>query len=214
MLFLHLILSLRMFNLKTSLVKRARDCDETNQQKVSECIEKFMQSKLGCRLPWMAILVNTTKVCESFIELRTYFNYNMKILQKKMDQELKEFGCLKPNCEEVVMSVDNFISFSPKMLENNPQMKSMLTPNRSTIFVSQFSEEVIINSNAQKYCRNYLCLNFQVFVTEEFELFGVDSFFADTGGFLGLLLGASLLSFFDSFIECIYVYFEKRSVYK
>ena len=42
---------------------------------------------------------------------------------------------------------------------------------------------------------------FQTDVTEEYLLYGLDSFIADVGGFLGLLLGASLLSLIEEILD-------------
>ena len=46
-----------------------------------------------------------------------------------------------------------------------------------------------------------LIIIFQIDVTEEYFLYGMDSFIADVGGFLGLLLGASLLSLVEDLLE-------------
>ena len=42
---------------------------------------------------------------------------------------------------------------------------------------------------------------------EQYELYGFSSFVADVGGFLGLLLGASLLSMFEKCFESGKKYF-------
>ena len=47
-------------------------------------------------------------------------------------------------------------------------------------------------------------------VTEQYELYGFSSFVADVGGFLGLLLGASLLSLFETCFESGKKYFNKK----
>ena len=55
-----------------------------------------------------------------------------------------------------------------------------------------------------KYC------SFQVHVLEQYQLYGFASFIADVGGFLGLLLGASLLSLFEACFESCKTYFSKK----
>ena len=42
---------------------------------------------------------------------------------------------------------------------------------------------------------------FQTVVIEEYSLYTLDNFIAESGGNLGLLLGASLFSLFESFME-------------
>ena len=46
----------------------------------------------------------------------------------------------------------------------------------------------------------------------KYELYGFSSFVADVGGFLGLLLGASLLSLFESCFDKGKKYFNERSL--
>jgi hypothetical protein len=50
-----------------------------------------------------------------------------------------------------------------------------------------------------KYITFFLIV--KVEVREEFKLYGFSNFVADVGGSLGLLLGASLLSIFDCWVE-------------
>ena len=52
--------------------------------------------------------------------------------------------------------------------------------------------------------------SFQVHVMEEYELYSFSSFVADVGGFLGLLLGASLLSLFEKCFESGKKYFKNQ----
>jgi hypothetical protein len=47
-----------------------------------------------------------------------------------------------------------------------------------------------------------MILLFQVPVIEEKLLYGFENFFADVGGYLGLLLGGSILSVYDGFVFC------------
>ena len=53
--------------------------------------------------------------------------------------------------------------------------------------------------------------SFQVHVMEQYQLYGFSSFVADVGGFLGLLLGASLLSLFETCFESGKKYFSKKN---
>ena len=46
-------------------------------------------------------------------------------------------------------------------------------------------------------------------VTEEYPLFGIDSYFADVGGYLGLLLGASILNMVELFSVFVSKYLTK-----
>jgi len=95
-----------------------------------------------------------------------------------MDPELKAFGCLQKNCVENKWTTAQFTDMTYEELEENPYFKPFAEDGKTGILLTMISDEVEVR--------------------EQYELYDISSFVADTGGFLGLLLGASLLSLFES----------------
>ena len=56
----------------------------------------------------------------------------------------------------------------------------------------------------------YIYFNLQVTVQEDYQIYPIDSFFADVGGYLGLLLGASMFSLIESSIDVLEKMFNKN----
>ena len=50
----------------------------------------------------------------------------------------------------------------------------------------------------------------RVTVKEQYYTYGFDSFIADIGGYLGLLLGNSILGFYDTLIDLVKVAYDKK----
>ena len=85
--------------------KHITDCDSENKQNTFDCIEKFLASKVDCRFPWLDkrdFSKNNSKVCNKTEELKLHLETQFKLYQRKLDDELVEFGCLKRNCLEKI----------------------------------------------------------------------------------------------------------------
>ena len=78
-------------------------------------------------------------------------------------------GCLTPNCEERVWTITSTRTHFDQSLDDNMD--------QSTRLIYTFSHNTV------------------VLVRKEIQLYTLASFFADFGGYLGLLLGESLVSY-------------------
>ena len=97
---------------------------------------------------------------------------------EEIQEKLTEAKCLPFNCEKKFWRP--VLSFEASHLSTHPvaELKRDSTG---------FSIGFFLSSN-------------DIEVTEEVELYNLGKFIADFGGYLGLLLGASLITFFDGFI--------------
>ena len=66
-----------------------------------------------------------------------------------------------------------------------------------------------VKKNSDDFTVGFFLSSKDVKVTEEVELYNLSKFIADFGGYLGLLLGASLITFFDGCVLFISFILEK-----
>ena len=165
-------------NLKKSTKIKIKDCDEENEKMPFDCLNNFVSHKLQCHFPW-DMQQNQTKICSGTLD--PIFSVLRKIQTGFMKEELEDFGCLLPNCVRHSWVAQTLASFSQATLDNNPFFQQYITEGTTTFYFGTLSTEVD--------------------VVEEFDLYGWNSFVADAGGFLGLLLGASILSLIEPLVE-------------
>lgn len=126
--------------LETKLFKRLDNCELEKQQQF-HCIQQFMASQLDCVQPWLEkFTLNGTKSCP--MDVKKYLHLQLEIFQYKKDEELKEFGCLKPKCHEMSWQARKLMTITEKSLVNNPEYESIMSPNESVIYFSLFSNDV------------------------------------------------------------------------
>ena len=143
-----------------------RDCQEDNSIKLTNCLNSFYAKKLGCILPWVQESGERCTGKEKFEEFR---NLTKGIEEPEIQKELLDQRCTIPNCHRRTWTID-----STKMVDSN------LAKGQNQ------SSSVILY---------YFPRNTQVLVRNEILLYTFSSFVADVGGFLGLLLGESLVSY-------------------
>jgi hypothetical protein len=90
----------------------------------------------------------------------------MNILKPEASKELINKGCFVPNCMQ-----------------------------RSWTIRSNTADEITKNENLKTGFQFEMPPNMKVLVREEVKLYTLINFFAEVGGYLGLLLGESLLSY-------------------
>ena len=113
------------------------------------------------------------RLCDLPEDLNNYIETALAIRTGKVEDELVSFGCLKPNCVTDEWYILSRDAYPNPAEETSASIVLETTPNN--------------------------CLK----VTRQILLYGFSNFVADFGGYLGLLLGASLLSLFDSGVEFI-----------
>ena len=144
-------------------------CYKDNSNLFMHCMENYYSKKLGCLLPWA--LKNDTrnetlKLCNGKEKFKKFRIIAMNILKPETREELINEGCFIPNCKQRSWKVEN---------ERNVEK----IKNDSIIIGFQF--EMPQHTN--------------VLIREEVELYTLINFFAEVGGYLGLLLGESLISY-------------------
>ena len=144
-------------------------CYKDNSNFFMHCMENYYSKKLGCLLPWA--LKNNTRnetlnLCNGKEKFKKFRIIAMNILKPETREELINKGCFIPNCKQRSWKVEN---------ERNVEK----IKNDSIIIGFQF--EMPQHTN--------------VLIREEVELYTLINFFAEVGGYLGLLLGESLISY-------------------
>ena len=143
-------------------------CDENNSNNFMHCMEKYYSRKLGCILPWVLkknINVDSMNLCEGKAKFKEFKNISMNILKPEETKELINEGCFVPNC----------MQRSWTLKEN--QRREKIVNDKVTTGFQYFAEEI------------------KVLVRKEVNLYTIINFFAEVGGYLGLLLGESLISY-------------------
>ena len=144
-------------------------CYEDNSNLFMHCMEDYYSKKLGCRLPW-AVKNNTRNdvmnPCKGKEKFKEFKSIVMNILKPEETKELKDKGCFIPNCMQRSWKIRN---------QRNTDERQNDKP------LTGFGIK--------------MPPNMKVLVREEVELYTLINFFAEVGGYLGLLLGESLLSY-------------------
>ena len=143
-------------------------CDENNSNNFMHCMENYYSRKLGCILPWTLkknINVDSMNLCEGKVKFQEFKNISMNILKPEKNKELINEGCFVPNCMQRSWT-----------LKKNQRREKIINDKVTTGF-QYFGEEI------------------KVLVRKEVNLYTIINFFAEVGGYLGLLLGESLISY-------------------
>ena len=149
-------------------------CYEDNSNSFMPCMEKYYSKKLGCVLPW-ALNINIKEdnaedilnLCKGQKKFQEFKNIAMNILKPNTRNELIKEGCFIPNCMQR--------SWEIKKEKNREET------NENGSLITGFQYKIHENT--------------KVLVRKEVRLYTVINFFAEVGGYLGLLLGESLLSY-------------------
>ena len=158
-------------------------CNEYNTNGFMNCMENYYSKKMGCTLPWS---LNTLKhgsmnICEGKEKFKQFKNIAMNILKPEESTELINSGCFIPNCLQRSWKIKKERDVDEKNENGEP--------------ATGFELELAEPSN--------------VLVREEVQLYTLINFFAEVGGYLGLLLGESLLSYIITSSKWIQVLWAK-----
>ena len=108
---------------------------------------------------------NGTK-CTGKEKFQEFKNLSARLTEANIEKELMEEGCLNPNCHQRAWTIDSTNMYDSKIENTSNSMIQLVFPHYT-----------------------------KVLVRNEIKLYTFSSFFADVGGFLGLLLGESLVSY-------------------
>ena len=153
----------------TNINKLNYTCYEDNSNSFMNCMESYYSKKLGCVLPWVSkdIMSNDSlNVCMGKETFKEFRNISMNILKSEANRELMNEGCFMPNCKQKSWEIKN--SKNMERRKNNKLLTGF---------------------------QYHLPRHTKVLVRKEVKLYTLINFFAEVGGYLGLLLGESLLSY-------------------
>jgi hypothetical protein len=132
-------------------------------------MENYYSKKLGCMLPWVLnnnIKNDSMNLCKGKEKFKVFKNLAMNILKSDQSKELINKGCFIPNCIQSSWEVKKDNYI--KIIKNGSP-------------VTGFKYEIFQPA--------------KVLVRKEVKLYTLVNFFAEVGGYLGLLLGESLFSY-------------------
>ena len=144
-------------------------CDEENSKRFMHCMENYYSKKLGCMLPWVLnnnIRNASMNLCKGKEKFKEFKNLAMNILKSDQIKELINEDCFMPNCMQRSWEVKKD-NYIKRIKNGNP--------------VTGFKYEIFQPA--------------KVLVRKEVKLYTIINFFAEVGGYLGLLLGESLFSY-------------------
>ena len=149
--------------------KSNHTCDKENSNRFMHCMENYYSEKLGCMLPW--VLKNNVRndsmhLCKGKEKFDEFNETNMNILKPDATKELVNKGCFVSNCMQ-----------------------------RSWTIRSDTTLKITKNDSLKTGFQFEMPPNMKVLVREEVKLYTLINFFAEVGGYLGLLLGESILSY-------------------
>ena len=150
-------------------------CDKENSNHFMHCMENYYSGKLGCTLPWVLknnVRNDSLNRCKGKEKFDEFNKTNMNILKPEATKELMNKGCFVSNC-----------------------MQRSWTIRRDTLKITK-------NDNLKSGFQFEMPPNAKVVVREEVKLYTPINFFAEVGGYLGLLLGESLISYLITVSKC------------
>ena len=161
-----------------ALDKPNQHCDAENAKlNTSACIAGFIEQKVGCNAMTLGSQYSKAPPCSTKLQLQALANISKTLEQSDENDLYNMTGCL-PSCERDRYS----LSADPLKMD------------------TAFSYLGEVNCQLHLECR---ILDSSYKVEEQFRLYELDSFIADVGGFMGLLLGISLLSIYKAVEHCI-----------
>ena len=157
-----------MIQTRTTSLKTSRfDCIEDNSMQKKDCIDEFIAEKIHCRLPWMKDKDESSRICQSKKDLKAFRKVSYLITSPQMKAKLSVQGCFKPNCRQTTWVKNQYQYVSDKK-DNGINDAWLFIPSTA-----------------------------KVIQRKEIKLADFGTFMADCGSYLGLFLGASVLSLTD-----------------
>jgi hypothetical protein len=141
-----------------------------------ECTHKYIDTRLGCSLPWSKQNYSVLPTCDEPWQYNKLFSIYEETSSMDENEIYETTGCLS-SCEK-----------------NEYQMRpqSEITP-KSKYPPNQFKMKIILTSGRYIEKKQYL-------------IYDNSSLIADIGGYLGLLLGYSILSLYNVMVDKIMIW--------
>jgi hypothetical protein len=164
-------------------------CDEGNSNEFTQCMESYFSIQLGCMLPWT---------------LKTNQENNHELNLCKGKDKFTEFRKITSNIRkpEGITELIKEGCFMPKCMQRSWDIR----------FKETFLRSSIQERSAGLWF--YMPENTKVLFRKEVKLYTLLNFFAEVGGYLGLLLGESLLSYIIAASKWMLIFARKLKVQK
>ena len=163
------------------------------QVKHSVCVNEFLMEKMKCSFPWIKSYKGKLSKCwadRKVFELVNLISNITNFTSAELYYEMVDYGCLQ-NCESTSWIETKSISSNNR---ENANFSKFLAFFPATVKVSNLLPLKLI---AYVFKNIY----FKVKTMEETFIYGYGDLVADFGGYLGLLLGASLITLYDSIVN-------------
>ena len=106
-------------------------CDETNSQRITDCINRFILKKLGCVPPWLRHLDAHGNDCKKYHDVDKLIDIISNFT--KTFEEVQEFGCLLPNCHSNVWSQLKMFDYAIDLTRKDIEY-TLIFPRGSKVF--------------------------------------------------------------------------------
>ncbi|CRK90292.1 CLUMA_CG004020, isoform A [Clunio marinus] len=196
-----------------------------------ECLTEFVRKKCGC-VKFSMPHENTTKMCTS-TDIKCMETAESDLIMSELEKKIKEDVTKAASPPMVVNSPVIPIMVSNMKLKKVSETKACgCLPSCSSIFYNTEMSQTLFDvvqsqrdvasdrSKTEEFkdkADDYIFSKFEIYFKEdEFieskrtELYGWTNFLSNCGGFLGLLMGGSLLSLVEIFYHCTMKNFFKR----
>ena len=141
-------------------------CVQAENPNTSQCIEDYVATKSGCHLPPENGDQKDKPICENYGQFKIRSNMSTRIEKMDENQIYDEMGCL-PLCEK---------------------MSYEMSHPRSNGITPRLTENTIL--------LHFLFEHGRYSVKEKYYIYDTNSLIADIGGYMGLLLGQSVLGLY------------------
>ena len=162
-------------------------CNEVASNGFMHCMENYYSKKLGCVLPWALVHSQNNQnmnVCKGKDKYLEFKNISMNILKPETDEVLNKEGCFIPDCQQRFWSIGFKENYDIKTERHETPMENA---------TDGFLYEMPLETLVRKEVRLYTAINF----------------FAEVGGYLGLLLGECLFSYLIILSKWIHIICKK-----
>ena len=183
----------KMFTIRTSTVRRTyyrylkvsrthwKHLDNPNERCINEgtnttfCIAEYIASKIGCSAQIQGITPKEFPPCKNATQWEAFINISTTLEQADATEVYEMTGCFS-SCEKDKYDV---------ALENWSEDTSYKNIHSQALFTFTIYERSYIEE-------------------EQYIIYDGNSFLADIGGFLGLVLGSSMLNIFDEVVGLLH----------
>jgi hypothetical protein len=152
-------------------------CDSTRAGiGAKECTDIYIEKRLGCSLPWSQWNVSALPTCQELRQYDNLFSIYQETSSMGENEIYETTGCLS-SCDK-----------------NEYQMRpqSEITP-KSKYLPNQFKLKMTLTSGRYIEKKKYL-------------IYDNNTMIADIGGYLGLLLGYSILSLYNGLVDKLMIW--------